>query len=214
MSEEQTPAVTPEEVPEEVYEAIPDSPVPRPDIQPGTPKKRGRKAYPRDAAGNIIRPDGTIGSKARTPSAIAKQMNESISDADAGKAIQGAFMLASVPLGPHWRLFPQEESEMGRCFGPIFRRYPEQVGDIITAMMIAPTAVAIVMPRLVVQKMKAAGQIEKGDERPTLLRIVAMLEAEKHLDVAREVRDSADYLKSTISGAVQASGEAAKAEVK
>ena len=29
-----------------------------------TPKRRGRKPYPRDEYGNIIRPDGSTGSKA------------------------------------------------------------------------------------------------------------------------------------------------------
>jgi hypothetical protein len=29
------------------------------DVDPQTPKRRGRQPYPRDAAGNIIRPDGT-----------------------------------------------------------------------------------------------------------------------------------------------------------
>ena len=189
------------------YTAIPDAPVARPDIQPDAPKKRGRKPLPRDAAGNIIR-DGS----SKVSTAKAKQPEAALSDADAGKAIQGAFMLASVPLGPHWRLFPQEQEEMGRCFGPIFRRYPDKVGDIMAALMIAPTAVAVVMPRIVVSKMKHSGAIQQGEERRTVLQIVAMLEAEKHLDVAREVRDSADYLRSTVTASAHAAGEAAKTE--
>ena len=188
----------------------PDSPVPRPDIQSDAPKKRGRKPLPRDAAGNIIHPDGTVGSKPRT--AVARVAAPVITDDEAGKAIQGAFMLASVPLGPHWRLFPQEQTELGKCFGPLFRRYPDKVGDYLTALMIAPTAVAVVMPRLVVSKMRAAGDIEKGQERITVLRIVSMLEAEKHLNIAREVRESEDFLRATVAGAAVANAEASKKE--
>jgi len=36
------------------------------DVDPQVPKKRGRQPYPRDAAGNIIRPDGSTSKPART----------------------------------------------------------------------------------------------------------------------------------------------------
>jgi hypothetical protein len=37
------------------------------DVDPQVPKKRGRQPYPRDAAGNIIRPDGSTSKPAGRP---------------------------------------------------------------------------------------------------------------------------------------------------
>ena len=41
------------------------------DVEPSEPKRRGRKAYPRDSAGNIIRPDGTTSKPTGRPKSKA-----------------------------------------------------------------------------------------------------------------------------------------------
>jgi hypothetical protein len=41
------------------------------DVDPQTPKRRGRQPYPRDAAGNIVRPDGTTSKPVGRPKSKA-----------------------------------------------------------------------------------------------------------------------------------------------
>jgi len=166
------------------------------------PKKRGRKPLPRDANGNIVR-DSNVPASA-SPVRHAKPVVQAVTDEEAGKAIQGAFMLASVGLGPHFRLFPQEQQDMGACFGPLFRKYPDKIGDTLSLLMIAPTVVGVMMPRIMVSKLKAEGKIEKGEERSTVLTMISFMEAEKQLNMAEAVKESTEYLKAKVAGSVQA----------
>ena len=181
----------------------------KPDIEPTAqavqsvegPKKRGRKPLPRDANGNIIR-DGSAPATATVRH--AKPQSPAITNEESGRAIQGAFMLASVGLGPHWRLFPQEQKDMGDCFGPLFRKYPDKIGDVLGMLMIAPTVVGVMMPRIMINKMRFDGDIEKGNERAALLNIVSYMEAEKHLNIEQQVKEANDFLRAKVAGAQQA----------
>lgn len=170
-------------------------------VEATEPKKRGRKPLPRDANGNIIR--DSVATASGAPTRHAKPVVQSVTDEEAGKAIQGAFMLASVGLGSHFRLFPQEQADMGQCFGPLFRKYPDKIGDTLSLLMIAPTVVGVMMPRIMVSKMIAAGEVKREEARSTVLTMVSFMEAEKQLNVAETVKEANDYFKAKVSGAVQ-----------
>lgn len=183
--------------------------LPPPNIAP-IPGKRGRKAYPRTADGRIIRPDGTIGPKARSAatgsagkSIVQSAPQRTITDEDAGKAISGVFMVSAIPLGPHWRLFPHEIDEMGKAFGPIFRRYPDKVEKWIDFLMLGPVVGAVMVPRIVIHKLKTEGKIEAHETRGAVLNALLMMEFEKQQDIAQMAREKEQFLRMVRDHAMQ-----------
>ncbi len=179
-------------------EELPEAPgLPPPDVQPPEPKKRGRKPYPRDANGNIVRPDGTV--SAAKPQSRSQQVKEAkeigLTDENVGKAFSGAFMVTSIGLGAHWRLFPWEEKELGRAFGPLARKYPGKIEQYIDILMLAPVTAGIIVPRAMVHKMKVEGHIEPSDTRKTLLRVLTLMEAERNISLSEMAKEGEEALK-------------------
>lgn len=191
-----------EEAAQKATEQHVDAPVAQPQVQSQEPqpKKRGRRAYPRDADGRIIRPDGSVGPRTGAARKSTAKEEETWTDEESGKVIQGAFMAAGmVPaMGRHWKLFPHEQREMGECFGPIFRRYPEYVPQFVKLLIVAPTVVGIVGPRLAIQQMVWKKEIEADQSRAILLKMLSFMEAEKHLDLKKQMEESAEWLKSQV----------------
>lgn len=184
----------------------PDVDIPRPDIPPppvdslgrSMAKKRGRKpgtqgANPPDAAKQLQKEINK-----RLPSGAA------MSDENVGKALAGAFAAIALFRGGHWRLFAQEERELGSCFGPLARLHgPEELAKWVTILMTIPVATAVLMPRIGVERMIMKGEIEKGEGRVTILRIRALMQAESMLDAeqqkkeaAKLEKEAADYLQA------------------
>lgn len=212
--------------------AIDDAPIARPDVAEPPAKKvdslgrpmdkpRGRKPLPRNEAGQIIHPDGTLGAaKKTTPGAKAVKavaaMAE-LSDENVGKAFSGVFALASLPLGNHWRLFGEEEKELGEVYGPLFRMLgPEEAAKVMKVfafLAVAPATVTVIMPRLVVQKMIIDGAVDKKLSRPTLLEIKSFMAAEKELNIEAQVQESAAILRGTVRNAAEIAAKAKAAEV-
>lgn len=169
---------------------IPDSPnLPPPDVATPEPKKRGRKPYPRDAAGNIIRPDGTTakpvngGNGVTRVTAVTK--DKGLTDEQVGQAFDGIFMVTSVGLGAHWRLFPHEATQLGKAFGPLARRYPGKLDAWIDILVLAPVTASIVLPRAIIQKATMDGNIAKADTRKALLNVLMLMEAEKKMNLSQ-----------------------------
>lgn len=133
------------------------------------------------------RPPGSKNKKSVIPSeAKAKtvERNDSlqtrnITDEEVGRTFSGVFLVSSVPFGPHWRLFPHEETEYGRCFGPIFRRYPEMVAKWMDLLMCGPVIASTVIPRVKVEQFIYEGRVPRGEGRDALRAILSILEQEK-----------------------------------
>ena len=195
----------------------PDTPEPKLDaLGRSNEKKRGRAPLPRDEQGRAIHPDGTV-AKRRTPKTaqVIPEDDKRLTDEFVGKALSGAFALVSVPLGPHWKLFTPEQRELAEAIGPLARLYgSEEMAKWISVLMIAPVVVNIVMPRLAVQHMIAAGEVEKRKSRGTILRLKAFMEAESVLDIATQVAESKEYLQSVVRESVVAVAGAKVEEIK
>lgn len=208
MSDEESNA--PEETP-------PAVPVPRPDIAAPEPRKRGRKPLPRDAAGNIIRDPAQV--QAKLSKELGKRMpNPSVeSDEAVGKAIAGAFGAVGLFAGPHWRLFPQEEQEYGKVFGPFVRLFGnEELAKLIMVLTALPVIVETVAPRIAIQRAIANGVIEKDKGRMHLLSMKGMIAAEKDLDIERQIAEARALQKEIVKNGAeirqQQAAEEAKAE--
>ena len=147
------------------------------------PKKRGRPKGSKNAPKN---PASVIVKEApRSPSSTETELSPAtLTNEEVGRVFGGTFMLASLPLGPHWRLFPHEETEFGRCFGPIFRRYPDKVGPWMDALMCGPIVAAVVIPRIGIEKYIRTGELKKDDARDALRVLLSAVEAEKQSSVA------------------------------
>lgn len=191
----------------ETQQPIVDSVIAAPAVTSQAPveKKRGRKAYPRTPDGRIIRPDGSTGPKTRTSGKTPTVDEQAWTDEEVGKVLQGVFMGTGLALGSHWRLFSAEQRELGECFGPLFRRYPDAVPDWVKLLSLAPTVVAIVGPRLIVQQMLMKKEIPKAEARTMLLKAVSMMEAEKQLDIARTLEAEKQWLESKVKATALAS---------
>lgn len=220
--------------------------VSRPDIAPPEKKRRGRKPFARDAAGNIIRTSeeqakveasaakrlSTLGKTPRKPvekqthaqmqAQVVKEeikarlpQNMLMTDANVGKALAGAFAAIGLFRGPHWRLFSQEESELGECFGPLARLYgPEQLAIWVTVLMTVPVVTAILMPRIGVERMIMQGDIKRQEARVTLLQIRALSEAEKTMNIEQQVRESEAYLRAQVGVGMAVGVDMKQAEIK
>lgn len=143
------------------------------------------------------RPPGTKNKTSTVPGAANVSLdsaNPSISDNEVGRTFAGIFLVTSIGLGPHWRLFPHEETEIGRCFGPIFRRYPEKFGQYMDLLMCGPVVASVVVPRLGVEKAIAGGvPREKGRELLSLG--LSIMEAEKKRGIAEMAIEGEALLK-------------------
>lgn len=143
----------------------------------------------------------------------AASIVEPLSDENVGKAIAGLFSLISLPLGAHWRLFPQEEGELGRCLGPFARIIgPEAFGHWLTGLTIMPVAMSIIGPRIAIQQAIYKGRVKKDDARPALVNFKAMMAAESVLDMERQVKDAKQYLEQMTKATAEAHLKAATAE--
>lgn len=139
---------------------------------------------------------------------------ELLSDANVGQAIAGAFAAIGMFRGGHWRLFAQEEAELGKAFGPLARLYgPEELGKWITALMLVPVVTGVIMPRIAVEREIMAGRTPKEGGRMQLLEIKSFVEAEKTIDVAQHVKESQAFaqaqamLKARITAATEVTKE-------
>ncbi len=191
--------------------APPTVDVGRPDIPPpkrdsmgrSMAKRRGKAPLPRDEAGNIIR-DSTSQLKTELKHRLPKDL--ALSDANVGKALAGAFAAIGLFRGGHWRLFAQEEAQLGECFGPLARIYgPEELGKWVTVLMTVPVVTGILMPRIAVERMVIGGTVDKAAARSMLLQVSAFTEAEKSFNMEREVKEAQAYLKAQAQAAVDVS---------
>lgn len=157
-------------------------PVARPEIEaPVVEKgKRGRKPYPRDAAGNIIRPNGVA---APANKSAIKQAPQGMTDEMVGQAIGGVFMLAGLPLGPQMRLFHWEQVALGEAFGPLAREMPEEFMKWLKFLVVLPVGMGVIAPRIAVTNAVFKKQIKREDARKAMLATLAMSEAEKGLSL-------------------------------
>lgn len=183
--------------------------VARPDIQPPEKKKRGRKPLPRDANGNIIR------DPAEQRAAIEKEVKkrlpttlEMMSDENVGKAIAGAFAAIGLFRGPHWRLFPQEASELGEIFGPLARLMGgEEFAKWIAAFTALPVVIGVLAPRIAVERAVIADPEKKPAGRIMLLQIKGMMEAEKTLNLEQQVKEAKAFQTAVVNSGVEAAVE-------
>ncbi len=198
-----------------VDNAVAAGPIQRPDTQPDPAAKVD--SLGRSMANKRGRKPGVSYLPGATPAAKTKvtPMDAQLSDENVGKAIAGIFALASLPLGSHWKLFAPEQKELGECFGPFARMVgPEAFGQWLTGLTIMPVAINIVAPRLAIQRMIYKKDIPIEAARPTLLMIKAGMEAEKVIDIERQVTDSKDYLKATVAAGAEAAAQARIQEIK
>lgn len=96
-----------------------------PDIAPNPPRRRGRQPYPRDTAGNIIRPDGTTSKPVGRPrSKISLE-----AQLDGFVTLVNTLILAYKPL---YALDPIEKAALVKALdqqcqtSPKFRKYIEK----------------------------------------------------------------------------------------
>jgi hypothetical protein len=142
-------------------------------------KRRGRPPGSKNKTSAVVK------EAPRTVSNVEPEKKmEGLSNEDVGKVFSGTFMLASLPLGPHWRLFPHEASELGNCFGPIFRRYPEKVGPWMDLLMCGPAVSAVVIPRIGVQQLVSKGEVTKEEAVGVLRVALAYTERQKNDAIA------------------------------
>ncbi len=185
---------------------IPTVEVPRPDIAPPPKAKRGRKPLPRDDSGNIVR-DPELAKAAKLSGELKRRLPgqpELLTDEKVGKAIAGAFGVLGLFRGPHWRLFPQEEAEYGAIFGPLARLYgPEELGRVITLLTCLPVIATTLGPRIAIERGIMTGKLEKKDGRIHLLALRGMMEAEKQLDLAKQVKEAAAFQRVIVQNGIE-----------
>lgn len=188
-------------------------------VESNGPKKRGRKPYPRDANGNIIRPDGSVSKPSGAVRHVpAKQTEDSIAtDENIGEAIGAAFALVSIPLGPHWRLFLQEKHKAGQVLGPLVRLYGEDavLKKVIPIIMTIPVATDLIMPRIAVQRMIMSVEGKeredmKAQARAMLLRVKAYAAAEGMLDIDDQTKEALEYEKQVVQQGIDMAKEQRK----
>ncbi len=118
------------------------------DVAPVTPKRKGRVPYPRDAQGNIIRPDGTIG---RQPRVAARKTTL---EAEIG----GMITMWNTPISmvlPKYALEPTEIIALAKALdqqcqtSPKFRKYMEKALQGIGGVSLIGVLAVIVGRRVV-----------------------------------------------------------------
>lgn len=202
------PAEVEQALPIEESETLNDLPVTKPEIEPPEkqePKKRGRKPFPRDANGNIIRPDGSIKpapGNSRRAALPAGALN-GLTDEMVGDIIGGVFMLSGTVMGPHMRLTHRETVKVGAAFGPLARELPETFATVLKILTVLPVSAEIVGPRLAVSTAVWRKQIPKQEARKALLATFAMIEAEKQLDLSSMAEDAKEELEAIAKASMQ-----------
>lgn len=120
---------------------------------------------------------GSTTVKEEKPNAvIAIDESRLLTDEEVGRFMEGIFSVAALPLGNHWMLFPPEATSLGRCFGPIMRRYPEKLGPWTDLLICGPAFAAVVMPRVGLQMAIQKGQVKKEEARDRLSMVLSYLD--------------------------------------
>lgn len=182
--------------PPAVEVARPDTPAPRVDsLGRSMEKKRGRKPGPQGPR--------NVNTAAALKTELGRRLPKdaaSLTDEMVGVAISGALAAIGLVAGPHWRALPSETRDLGEAFGPLARVYgSEELAKWITVLLVIPTVVTIVAPRIAIQSMIAKKEMPKEEGRSALLRIKAMMAAEEDLNIDHQAQEAKAYVQEQVN---------------